>query len=429
MIFRHTDMGRDTFKTLIFSSLYPLPENIGTRMRTMNFVRFFKKLGEVDLVYFFAGYENHSGEGTFRKEFRIEKEGASEKIENFPGYTDFKDRFRRLADRRPWIVSEWPKQAIDELNAIVAGDHYDFVLCRYMQASQPFLRFHESMRKRVVIDFDDVLSISLFESYVKRAPGIYGGLKWHLQRRMLLEYQKRCLTLGAALFCSDEDRKAVTGQEGSANAHLVPNTYPTGGGIRKSDGSGYINRRTLLFVGTLDYEPNVAGLKWFLDGIFPKVKERYHDVRLLVVGRRPPEDLVRTCREQPGVELYPDVPDVGPYYEKCGAVVVPLLSGGGTRIKILEAAMAGRPVLSTPLGAQGLGCVDGVHLMLFTDEGSFLERFKRLDEEGTYRDCVEKMHAVVEERYSPAAFDRAMEDVAQGILRETKGRVQSVSSR
>ena len=200
-------------------------------------------------------------------------------------------------------------------------------------------------------------------------------------------------------------------------------------GFVQADGSGYINRRTLLFVGTLDYEPNVAGLKWFLDGIFPKVKERYHDVRLLVVGRRPPEDLVRTCRQHPGVELYPDVPDVGPYYEKCGAVVVPLLAGGGTRIKILEAAITGRPVLSTPLGAHGLGCVNGVHLMLFTDEGSFLERFKRLDEEGTYRDCVEKMHAVVEERYSPAAFDRAMEDVVQGILREMKGRVQSDSSR
>jgi len=210
---------------------------------------------------------------------------------------------------------------------------------------------------------------------------------------------------------------------------VVPNTYPAGARFRKPDSSGHINRRTLLFVGALDYEPNIAGLKWFLGGIFPKVKERYQDVRLLVVGRRPTQDLVAICREHPGVEIHPDVPDVGLIYEKCGAVVVPLLTGGGTRIKILEAAMAGRPVLSTPLGAQGLGCVDGVHLMLFTDEGSFLDRLKRLDEEGTYKGCIEKMHSVVEDRYSPAAFDRAMEDVAQGILRETKGRVQSVSSR
>ena len=415
-------MGRDIFKTLIFSSLYPLPENIGTRMRTMNFVRFFKNMGEVDLVYFRTGHENYSGQGTFRKEFRIEAQGMSVEKGNFPHYRDFKDRIRRLADRRPWIVSDWPKKAIEELNAVLTGDHYDFVLCRHIQASHPFLGFRGSLRKRVIIDFDDVFSTSLFESYVKRAPGIYAGLKWHLQRRMLLEYQKRCLTLGAALFCSDEDRKEVTGQSGSANVHLVPNTYPTGARIRKLDGSGYLNRRVLLFVGALDYEPNTTGLKWFLDGIFRKIKERYHDVRLLVVGRRPPEDLVRTCKQHHGVELHPDVPDVSPYYEKCGAVVVPLLSGGGTRIKILEAAMAGRPVLSTPLGAQGLGCIDGVHLMCFTDEGSFLERFNRLDEEETYRGCVERLHALVEERYSPAAFNRTMGDVVGRLLRETKER-------
>jgi len=416
-------MGRDTFKTLIFSSLYPLPENIGTRMRTMNFVRFFKKMGEVDLVYFQKGHENHSGQGTFRKEFRIEKRGVSEENENFPRYRDFKDRIRRIADRRPWIVSDWPKRAIEELNAVITGDHYDVVLCRYIQTSHPFLGFPGSLRKRMIIDFDDVFSTSLFEAYVKRDPGIYAGLKWHLQRRMLLEYQKRWLTLGAALFCSDEDRKEVTGQAGSANAHLVPNTYPTGARSRKPDDSGYINRRALLFVGALDYEPNIAGLKWFLDGIFPKVKERYHDVRLLVVGRRPPEDLVRTCGEHPGVEIHPDVPDVGPYYEMCGAVVVPLLCGGGTRIKILEAAMAGRPVLSTPLGAQGLSCDDGVQLMLFTNEGSFLERYNCLDEEETYRGYVGRLRAFVEERYSPAAFDRMMENVVERLLRETNGRV------
>ena len=416
-------MGNSTYKTLIYASLYPLPENIGTRMRTMNFVRFFNTLGAVDLVYHRTGSEDQAGNGPFRNEFMIEKLDVPEKSGGGLLDRDFRNRIRRLVDRRPWIVAEWPKRAIEELNAIIARDHYDFVLCRYMRSSHPFLLLHGALRKRVIIDFDDLLSTSLFEANVKRDPGIYAGLKWRLQRKMLIGYQKRCLTLGAALFCSDEDRKEVTGQAGSANAHVVPNTYPTGVRIQKPDGSGYVNRRTLLFVGALDYEPNITGLKWFLDGIFPKVKERYHDARFLVVGRRPPEDLVRTCRQHPGVELYPDVPDVGPYYEKCGAVVVPLLAGGGTRIKILEAAITGRPVLSTPLGAHGLGCVNGVHLMFFTDEGSFLERFKRLGEEETYRGCVEGMYTVVEERYSPAAFDRTMGDIVQRLLRETKGGV------
>lgn len=412
-------MGGDKFKTLVFSSLFPLPENIGTRMRTMNFVRFFNKLGEVDLVYRRTGTENLAGRGPFRKEYRIGNSNVPEGKENFHRYRDFRDRIRRLADRRPWIVADWPKRTIEELNAVVAGDQYDFVLCRYAQDSYPFLELHEFLRQRIIIDFDDVMSTSLFEAQVQRAPGLYAGMKWHLQRKMLLSYQKRFLKFGAALFCSDEDRKEVAGPAGSSNAHLVPNTYPAMLKIRTTDGSGYENRRTLLFVGALDYGPNIDGLKWFIEKIFPKVKMRYRDIKLLVVGRRPPESLVHACRESPGVELHPDVPDVGHYYEKCGAVVVPLLSGGGTRIKILEAAMAGRPVFSTPIGAHGLSLGAKLYLNLFADDGSFIERYGNLDEEKRYRECVMKMHAAVQKTYSPETFERSMLEVIEGIRKET----------
>jgi glycosyltransferase involved in cell wall biosynthesis len=195
--------------------------------------------------------------------------------------------------------------------------------------------------------------------------------------------------------------------------------------LRAPDGSGYKNRRTLLFVGALDYGPNIDGLKWFIEGIFPKVKERYRDMRLLVVGRRPTEDVVVLCREQPGVELHSDVADVGSFYEKCGAAVVPLLSGGGTRIKILEAAMAGRPVFSTPLGMHGLDLGDGVQLSLFTDERSFLEQFQSIDDEKKYRERVANMYDAVNKVYSPAVFEMSMEKVLESILQGTMGGVVS----
>jgi polysaccharide biosynthesis protein PslH len=418
-----SDMGKSTFKTLLYSDLYPLPENIGTRMRTMNFVRYFKKLGEVDLVYHRTGTENNVGQGPFRKEYRIEKCGVSDECRNISRYRDFVERIRRLADRRPWIVADWPKRAIEELNDIVAGDRYDFVLCRYAQDSYPFLHYSGPLRKRIIIDFDDVMSKSLFEAKVPRVPGYSAGLKWHLQRKMLISYQKRFLEFGAALFCSDEDRKEVTGTAGSPNAHLVPNSYPATLNFGTPDGGGYENRRTLLFVGALDYGPNIAGLKWFVRSVFPKVKERYRDLRLVVVGRRPPEGLARICREHPDIELHPDVPDVAPYYHGCGAVVVPLLSGGGTRIKILEAAMAGRCVLSTPIGAYGISLGGEAGPGLFTDEKSFLAQYSKLEDGNYYRECVMKMHAAVQKTYSPEAFDKSMEKVVDCLLKDARGKV------
>lgn len=389
-------------------------------MRTMNFVRYFGKLGDVDLAYCWTGDENRPVRGPFRKEYRIDMESSGNGNGSLNLYRDFRDRVRRLAERRPWIVTEWPKGAIARLHDILRQEHYDFILCRYMRDGYPFLGVGRPLREQVIVDFDDVLSTSLFEAKVGGKTGICSGIRRNLQRKFLIDYQKRFLGLGAALFCSEEDRDEVTDRNPVPNTFIVPNTYPASARPGKSYGKGFPHRRTLLFVGALDYAPNRSGLKWFVDSIFPGVKRRYPDARLLVVGRKPPGEIAEICAKCPGVELHPDVPDVKPYYEKCGAVVIPLRSGGGTRIKILEAAMAGRPVLSTPVGAYGLGCEDGVHLMLFDDGDGFLERLERLDGEETYDRCVENMRAVVEKRYSPEAFERTMSEVVRRLLRETK---------
>lgn len=377
----------------------------------MNFVRYFKKIGDVDLVYQRTGFENLVEDGTFRNVYKIGMITGEAACRNV-----FLDRFRMLKDRRPSVVSEWTKEAIRELHGIIAGGNYDFILCRYMHDSSPFIDFPSDLKKKVIIDMDDVFSSSLFDFYVKRKPGFYGGLKWRLQKKLLFDFQERCLAAGAAIFCSEEDMKEIGGHGESCNAHLVPNTYPSSTRIKEPDGSGYANRRTLLFVGALDYGPNINGLKWFVESIFPGVAERYPEARLLVVGRKPTEGILRLCAEHPGVELHQNVPDVSEYYDRCGAVVVPLLAGGGTRIKILEAAMAARPVLSTPLGAYGFGSDDGTRLLHFTDSGSFLERYGFLEDERNYRDCVIDTHEAVQRMYSPAAFDRSMAAVVESLL-------------
>jgi glycosyltransferase involved in cell wall biosynthesis len=403
-------------RTLILSSLYPLPENIGTRMRTMNFVRFFRKHGDVDLAYLRAGHEEQGGRGPFRKEFLIgNRVSLTGNAEGFASLY-IRGRLRRLMERRPWLVTEWSRDAVESLVSIVTEEKYDFILCRYMHDSYPFLRLPRFYRNRAIIDFDDVYSQSLFDAYVRRGSGIYQVLKRHAQKTMLLSYQKRCLGFGAVVFCSAEDRDEVAGGKRYRNCFVVPNTYPETMEYQDNEeNSGYPNRDTLLFVGALDYGPNIAGLSWFIQTILPHVIERNGNVRLLVVGRRPTEEVVRLCAGHPGIELHSDVPDVGSYYSRCGAVVVPLLSGGGTRIKILEAAVAGRAVLSTPLGAHGLDCSDGRELFLFSDRRSFLDALDRLACREVYEACVGNMHTLVQARYTPAAFDRGMEDVIASI--------------
>jgi glycosyltransferase involved in cell wall biosynthesis len=112
--------------------------------------------------------------------------------------------------------------------------------------------------------------------------------------------------------------------------------------------------RTVLYLGSLDWRPNLDALRLLLDSIFPNVQANEPDARLLIVGRHPPAWLRRRVATLEGVELHADVPDVRPYLAQSLVMAVPLRVGGGSRLKILEALAAGLPVVSTRVGAEGL---------------------------------------------------------------------------
>jgi glycosyltransferase involved in cell wall biosynthesis len=127
-------------------------------------------------------------------------------------------------------------------------------------------------------------------------------------------------------------------------------------------GSG-ASRRDLVFVGSMDYFPNVEAATAFSRQIWPLVRQRLPEARLLIVGANP-GPAVLALAELPGVLVTGTVPDVRPYYRDALAAIVPLRTGGGTRLKILEAMAAGVPVISTPLGAEGLDVTPGRDILI-----------------------------------------------------------------
>lgn len=163
----------------------------------------------------------------------------------------------------------------------------------------------------------------------------------------------------------------------------------------------------LLFLGSLDWRPNLDAVTLLLNAVWPRVRAEVPHASLAIVGRKPPDWLRRQVAGRPGVRLYADVPDVRPFLATCGLLVVPLRVGGGSRLKILEALAMGTPVVSTRLGAEGLALTPGRDLTV-TDTPEELPtaviRTVRYPEEA--RDQAENGRRVVLARYS---WDRLAE--------------------
>jgi glycosyltransferase involved in cell wall biosynthesis len=129
----------------------------------------------------------------------------------------------------------------------------------------------------------------------------------------------------------------------------------------------------LLFVGGFGYFPNLDAAYWLLETVFPQLRERCgKNVSLTLVGRNPPKRLLALAG-QPGVEVLDRVDDLAPLYARASIVLVPIRAGGGSRIKLLEAAAYQVPIVATSAGAENSGFEDGREIWLADTAGAVVE--------------------------------------------------------
>lgn len=168
------------------------------------------------------------------------------------------------------------------------------------------------------------------------------------------------------LVCSEEDREILLAryphlrvdvvQNGFDADHFTPDDEP-----RATD--------EILFLGSMDYGPNVDGVRWFVESVLPLIQRRRPAARLRIVGRDPAPEV--RALAGPAVEVTGAVPDVRPALRRASLLAVPLRIGGGTRLKIAEALGSATAVVSTRTGAEGLGLRDGEHLRLADEPEDF----------------------------------------------------------
>jgi sugar transferase (PEP-CTERM/EpsH1 system associated) len=152
--------------------------------------------------------------------------------------------------------------------------------------------------------------------------------------------------------------------------------------------------RRIVFTGSMDWLPNADGVLFFCDEILPLIRQVEPDVTFTIVGRSP-TPAVRRLAEDRSIEVTGRVEDVRPYLAKSAVYVVPLRIGGGTRLKIFEAMSAGRAVVSTTIGAEGLPAQHGQHLLLADTPEAFAQSVIRLLRDDSARTALERQARVL----------------------------------
>lgn len=178
-------------------------------------------------------------------------------------------------------------------------------------------------------------------------------------------------SVDAVFTCSDQDlAELVRMNDNRLSGTVVPNgvmipALPADKGVTRPQNDD------ILFCGSLDYFPNQEGLSWFCKEVFPLLLKQKPSVRLLVVGRGEPGEELKNLLRQQGIVFYGKVDKVSDYYRKAAVALVPLFSGSGTRLKLLEAMGYAVPVVSTATGAEGISYTDKKDILIANDASTF----------------------------------------------------------
>lgn len=134
---------------------------------------------------------------------------------------------------------------------------------------------------------------------------------------------------------------------------------------------------TILHLGTMFWPPNVNGVLWFAQHVLPLIHDQVPEARFVVMGKNPPAE-VQSLASDPRIQVTGYVDDPAPYLALADVFIVPLHAGGGMRVKILDAWLWELPIVSTPIGAEGIEVQDGSNILIANDAPAFARATLRL---------------------------------------------------
>jgi glycosyltransferase involved in cell wall biosynthesis len=160
-------------------------------------------------------------------------------------------------------------------------------------------------------------------------------------------------------------------------------------------------RNSMVFAGRLSWYPNAAAMRFFANEIWPLLQARVPDASVTIVGKSPPDELLRLASRDQRVAVTGFVDDVRPYLEQACVYICPIFDGGGTKLKIIDALAMGCAIVAHPVACEGIEVSDGLNVLLASTPEQFTAQVLRLFEDPELRARISaNARALAEEKYS-----------------------------
>jgi len=360
-------LGAERSRALLFAPEAPYPLSGGGALRTASILHYLSHRYDLDLLTFLQPGDaraNHELPAGLVHRFDtidlpVHRTGPAARI--------FRNSVR-LVRRVPPLIDRFAgfEHKVDK---VLSGRRYEIGVIEHFWCA-PYRRSLSQICARTVLNLHNIESVlhercgSVEGDSTRFAHRIFARAAWKLERDLLPGFSE-------ILAPSPEDAALVRARAPAAHVTVYPNAIP----LQPVP----LNRpqHVIVFSGNLEYHPNVTAVRFFRQQVWPELRQRWPQLVWRLVGRNP-DAVRRWTAGDARIECTGPVPDATVELARAQVAVVPLLAGSGTRLKILEAWSAARPVVSTSLGAEGLPVKDGYHLLLADNAPDFAAAVSRL---------------------------------------------------
>ena len=366
-----------------------LPVTSGGDIRSYHIARQLARRNQLTFLSYYDGPSDARYEAELKAHFPLAAAISTGKREKRP--------LARLADYlahglqpAPYAVSRFECPSVRRfLRRCSLERRADVVVCDFLDAA---VNFPRDFRLPSIL-FEHNVEAEIWRRHWLTASNPIKRLLYRLEFQKMSAYEEAALKRFSHIIAvSEHDAELMSTSVDRSRITVVP----TGVDLERfrPDPQARVLDQLVMFVGAMDWEPNIDAVEYFCREIWPQIKGRLPGARFRVVGRNPDPRLARFASES--VEFTGLVPSVVEHLRQAAVVVVPLRIGGGTRLKIYEAMAVGKAVVSTAIGAEGLDVHHGRDILLADKPEEFAQAVVALLEDGETR-----------RRYQQAARDLA----------------------